>query len=95
MAVSARVEEPMSSGDGGGPWYVTAAFVQHRNEGGAIVTLPVSLAHAKEMGTMTTACGQWAYSWRRILDLPFPVPAGAAPGVDMCKDCLGKVIEEW
>lgn len=95
MAVSARFEAPMSSAVRGGPWYVTAAFVQHRNEGGVLVTLPVSMAHAKEMGTLSTACGVWAYSWRRILDLPFPVPAGSAPGVEMCRECLTRVIKEW
>ncbi|MFC7506099.1 hypothetical protein [Nocardioides sp. GCM10030258] len=95
MAVTAGVEAPTGWRLRGGPWYVTAAFVQHRNEGGTLVTLPVSLAHAKEMGTLTTACGVWAYSWRRILDLPFPLPAGSAPGVEMCRDCKNKVIEEW
>ncbi|WP_182378180.1 hypothetical protein [Nocardioides sp. WS12] len=79
----------------GGPWYVTAAFVQHREEGGILQTRPVSLAHAKEMGTMSTACGIWAYSWRRILDLPFPIPPGSARGVDMCSKCMTVVIEEW
>lgn len=74
---------------------MTAAAIQHRSEGGALVSRPVSVAHAKEMGTLTTACGVWAYSWRRILDLPFPIPTRSASGIEMCGECLTNVIGEW
>lgn len=76
-------------------WYVTAASVRERIDGRGVTVRPASLAHAKEMGTLTTACGMWAYSWRKMLDLPFPVPPGAAPEVDMCGDCLARVSREW
>lgn len=76
-------------------WYVTSAYTSQRHVDGELLTRPSSTAHAKEMGTMTTACGVWAYSWRKMLDLRFPVPGGATPGVEMCQDCLAKVIEEW
>jgi hypothetical protein len=96
VVVSASTEGPIRGARArGGPWYVTAAFIECRDEGGVPVSRPVSTAHAKEMGTMATACGVWAYSWRRIHDLPFPLPAGSAPGVEMCQGCLQRVIKGW
>lgn len=76
-------------------WYVTAPHWEERHVDGELVLRPTSVAHAKEMGTMTTACGLWTYSWRKMLDLPFPAPVGAAPGAQMCRTCVTKVIEEW
>lgn len=78
-----------------GPWYVTAVHIEERTDGGAFTARPLSMAHAKEMGTTTAACGVLTYSWRPILDLPFPIPPGAAPRVEMCRKCLTRVIGEW
>lgn len=76
-------------------WYVTSPYVAERFVDGELRVLPATIAHAKEMGTLATACGVWAYSWRKIRDLPFPPPAGSAPGVEICRACTTKVIEEW
>lgn len=76
-------------------WYVTSPYVTERFVDGELRTLPATIAHAKEMGTLATACGVWAYSWRKIRDLSFPPPPGSVPGVEICRDCTTKVIEEW
>lgn len=78
-----------------GRWYVTSAYVNRIYVEGELVTRPAAMVHAKEMGTGTTACGIWSYSWRKMLDMPFPPPLGAAPGAECCPACLTKVIEEW
>lgn len=76
-------------------WYVTAASFSQTFVEGELVLRPSSTVHAKEMGTMSTACGVWTYSWRKMLDLRFPPPVGAAAGAETCPTCLAKVIEEW
>ena len=73
-------------------WYVTAPATWGRLVAGELVTLPVAVAHAKEMGTTHTACGIWSYSWRGMLELAFPLPPEIAPGVEMCPECIDHVI---
>lgn len=75
-----------------GRWYVTASHVRVELATDGPPLRPVSLAHAKEQGTLTTACGLWADSWRKMMDLPFPVPRGRAPGVEMCPRCRDRVM---
>lgn len=72
-------------------WYVTSPATESRFVAGDMVVRPVAIAHAKQMGTVTTACGLWSYSWRGMLELSFPLAPKAAPGVDMCPDCLERV----
>ncbi|WP_028654448.1 hypothetical protein [Nocardioides sp. J54] len=76
-------------------WYVTATHVRHFYVDGELVTRPASVAHAKEMGGMSTACGQWAYSWQRMLDVPFPPPRFAGSAVHTCEACLELVVGDW
>jgi hypothetical protein len=78
-----------------GQWYVTAHTVTARVLRGRVVELPVSQAHAKRMGTLLTACGTWAYSWRKIYDLSFPLPNTVPSALDTCPGCLDVVVAEW
>ncbi|KRB76083.1 hypothetical protein ASE01_13710 [Nocardioides sp. Root190] len=94
MSIATDVASRTGSRDPG-RWYVTTAYVSQTFVEGELVTRPSAVVHAKEMGTATTACGLWSYSWRKMLDLPFPLPVGAAPGAKSCPACLAKVIEEW
>jgi hypothetical protein len=50
---------------------------------GELTRLPTSLAHAKQMGTLFTVCGQEASSWQRMWDVPF-----GAGGRRLCPDCV-------
>lgn len=75
-------------------WHVAAAATEQRFVAGDLITLPASMAHAKEMGTTRTACGIWTYSWRLMLEVAFPMPPRMAPGVEMCPVCIGLVIGE-
>lgn len=72
-------------------WYVTAPATNQRFVAGELVTMPIEIAHAKEMGTTHTACGIWSYSWRGMLELAFPLPPGLVPGVEMCVECIDHV----
>jgi hypothetical protein len=72
-------------------WYVTAHTVGSKLMGGRLVEFPVSQAHAKRMGTLLTACGAWSYSWRKIYDLPFPLPQRWRYRSDSCPVCLDVV----
>jgi len=77
-----------------GQWYVTAHTVQSKVVKGQLVELPVSLAHAKRMGTLLTACGTWAYPWRKIYDLPFPLPHDWRHVLESCPECFEVVMAE-
>jgi hypothetical protein len=79
----------------GNPWYVTAHTVQTRVVDGQLVELPVSVAHAKRMGTLLTACGAWADTWRKIHDLPFPLPLRWHYVLETCPECFHVVTGEW
>ena len=74
-------------------WYVTAPAVQQSYVDGCLVIRPAHQAHAKRMGTMTTACGLWAYAWRKLFDLQFPMAPCA--DVEMCPACLAQMIGEY
>ncbi len=76
-------------------WYVTTTHVQQYLVEGEFVARPAATAHAKEMGSLTTACGVWAYSWQHMLDLAFPVPRLSGPTVQQCGACVERVIGEW
>lgn len=76
-------------------WYVTAHTVQTRLVDGRPAEIPVSIAHAKRMGTLLTACGAWAYTWRKIHDLPFPLPVRWRSQVESCPECTEVVLREW
>ncbi|WP_141013625.1 hypothetical protein [Nocardioides sambongensis] len=73
-------------------WYATAAATEERMTEDGIVLWPTSVAHAKEAGTTHTACGLWTYSWRTMMDLPFPLRRGRTQAA-MCPACLLLVKE--
>ncbi|HWU22111.1 MAG TPA: hypothetical protein VN088_11340 [Nocardioides sp.] len=77
-----------------GRWYVTSPATNQRYVAGELVTMPVAIAHAKEMGTDRTACGLWSYSWRGMLEISFPMGPGTAPEVEMCATCVGQVARK-
>lgn len=63
-------------------WFVVAQYSAWRLEENEAVRVPLSLLHAKQMGTMSTACGLPCDSWHRWWDRPFP------PGDEgVCASC--------
>lgn len=44
--------------------------------------MPTSTIHAKEMGTLTTACGLRSDSWFKFWAEEFPMP-----GTEVCQEC--------
>lgn len=72
-------------------WYVTAHTVRPHIHDGQLLELPISQAHAKRLGTMITACGLWTDSWRKLYDLPFPLPQPWANRLEPCPDCQSVV----
>lgn len=43
---------------------------------------PITVVHAKEMGTRFTACGQWCESWPKWWERPFDEHVG-----EVCRQC--------
>jgi hypothetical protein len=75
-------------------WYVTTPATVQSYVEGELITRPARIAHAKKMRTDRTACGEWAYSWRGLLEHRFPMSPRQAPGVEMCDACLARAIAE-
>lgn len=65
-------------------WYVTAHSVREQVVDGESRAWPSSLAHAKQVGTNLTACGELATSWRTLWLVPFPASRTAT-----CSRCAG------
>ena len=64
-------------------WFVTTQFVRAQETSTwEVDLLPDSLAHAKEMGTLGTACGLNASSWFKLWGLPF-----MRAGLERCQAC--------
>ena len=69
-------------------WFTTACFVDQKMVAGELREWPGSTAHAKEMGTLRTACGQNAASWHKLWELPFE-----AAGPIACPACATVVAD--
>jgi hypothetical protein len=63
-------------------WFVVAQYGAWDEEGSATAR-PMSLTHAKEMGTYQTAGGLDCGSWLKLWEEPFPMPSAPA-----CPRCL-------
>ena len=66
-------------------WFVTAMFADWEHQGGSVIEVPASVAHAKTMGTRVTACGLITDSWTKFFDVAFP-----PSGLDTCETCLSE-----
>jgi hypothetical protein len=67
-------------------WYVVCAFTTARTVAGEQVREPASIAHAKSVGGVVTACGLNVSTWTRLFDVPFP-----AKRAENCRACLDVV----
>lgn len=67
-------------------WFVTAHSTSPQVINGLVIEWPMSLVHAKRMGSNATACGIQSVSWPKLFHLPFP-PART----EVCRDCLEAV----
>lgn len=63
--------------------FATARYPHAQLVAGQVGTGPASLVHAKTMGTMTTLCGESAFSWFKFWDLAF-----VNVRVDRCPRCM-------
>lgn len=62
--------------------FATACFVSSTLVASELVSVPWSVIHAKEMGTLRTLCGELAATWPKLWAQPF----GTASG-ERCRDC--------
>jgi len=70
-------------------WFVVAKFSQLVRRDPDPVRLPSSAVHAKEMGSLSTACGIPCGTWPKWWDRPF-----YAEDWERCEDCLAIVERE-
>lgn len=64
-------------------WFVVAESSRREDEMQEVVMVPTSRIHAKEMGTLATACGIRCESWPKWWDQSFPPD----PEQDSCPRC--------
>jgi len=71
-------------------WFVTAQYVEWAKPADSRVWIAQeprrvarSLAHAKTVGTVLTACGLRASSWEKLWGCAFPPDEG-----DICQQCV-------
>jgi hypothetical protein len=64
-------------------WFVVAESSRRQDNNREVILVPTSTIHAKEMGTLTTACGIRCESWPKWWDQSFPL----GPGQDCCSRC--------
>lgn len=69
-------------------WYVTSPHgTRVETPTGRAEWQPFGVHHARQAGSILTACGKWAVDWEVFWDLPFP----SSPGQTTCRPCLLKV----
>ena len=68
-------------------WFVTGPYAV-RMPDGRFAPASDNVVHAKEIGTVLTACGQWTATWHRFWDVPFL----AVRDLRRCPDCLDVVL---
>jgi hypothetical protein len=69
-------------------WFVACRFTTIRRVNGENMPWASSMAHAKRMGTTTTACGEAASTMTKLFDVPFPIRG------ENCPECLAAVAED-
>lgn len=74
-------------GDHVNRWFVVAES-SRRQDDQEVVLAPTSKIHAKEMGTLVTACGIRCESWPKWWDQPFPLDLDS----DSCLRCREIVL---
>jgi hypothetical protein len=70
-------------------WFVTCHSTEKRKVRDAYVEWPRSLAHAKRMGSTSTACGIPAWSWPKLFHVSFPPVR-----TDVCPDCVAAIARQ-
>ena len=68
-------------------WIASGPYAARRDDG-SLRPDEEHLVHAKEIGTVLTACGTWAATWPKFWDVSF-LDAG---GLRRCPDCLDALI---
>jgi hypothetical protein len=68
-------------------WYMTSRVILPQLVGNEWLVWPATTVHAKQHGTMTTACGVWADGWHKLMDMPFPTLGEPVPSADICRAC--------
>ncbi len=70
-------------------WFTTSPGGRWTWAAGVVLMEPVGVVHAKRMGTLTTACGLSATSWRKFWDAPFT--RAFARGEVACERCAAVI----
>jgi hypothetical protein len=64
-------------------WMISAAHVKTVMNGSESEMVPFGRHHARAMGQMTTACGEYAVSWTNFYNRPYvPTAPGSCPRCD-------------
>jgi hypothetical protein len=64
-------------------WMISAAHVKTMTSAGRPTMVPFGQHHARTMGQLTTACGEYAASWTNFYDRPYvATAAGSCPRCD-------------
>jgi len=66
-----------------GSWLVSSAHRKMREEGGVRQWGPYFERHARQLGSITTACGLLASNWHVFHDVEF-----RADDLGACRDCV-------
>ena len=67
-------------------WFVVSKFSQWEGVGRDQVRIPSSIRHAKEMGSLSTACGLHCETWTKWWELAF-----SPYSRDCCEECVSVV----
>lgn len=70
-------------------WYVTSQEYSWTRERGRFLRAPGSVAHAKAVGSLLTACGKRCDSWQKFWHLSYR-PGGAKGS---CRECDAIVVD--
>ena len=65
-----------------GHWFVVSSFSRWEEVDHELVLVPASVMHAKEMGSLSTACGISCETWNKWWERPFSQHEEAR-----CEDC--------
>ena len=68
-------------------WFVACRMAYPRQGQQGTGLWPASVAHAKRMGETTTACGERAFTMKKLFEMPFPVVG------ENCSECMVAVAK--
>lgn len=69
-------------------WFVACQIAYPRPGQEGTGLWPASIAHAKRLGGSTTACGERAYTMKKLFEVPFPVVG------ENCSACADAVVAD-